>query len=164
MNYFKLIQALPVLSAGIWLLLAAFNNLTDPGTNVRLLVRMMTMEDIRRDNDLGLGLLQRAISDTKFIPAFLKAIAYVQIVIAASLILSSLGLVASVMEVVWISRLDILMITNLSIFSFFTLWAFFLIGGLWFGYWIKMGIVQNVHFVLILYSILLMIVVNLKFG
>jgi hypothetical protein len=44
--------------------------------------------------------------------------------------------------------------------AFLGLWLFFLCGGLWFGYWMKMGPVQQVHLTLMVIALLAVLVVN----
>lgn len=159
-----LVKGFPVLGIGCWLLLAAVNNLVDGGTNIALLTRMMSMKDLRDDKILGQGLLTRAITDPVQAPLMLKGIAVAQIIIASALIFSSLMLVLMAFNIQIFQPSQILLMTSSAVLLFMCFWFFFLIGGLWFGYWIKMGNVQAVHFMMLVFSMLLQVILYLPIG
>jgi hypothetical protein len=50
---------------------------------------------------------------------------------------------------------------NLALCAFTGLWLIFMLGGFWFGYWIKQGPVQQVHMMLLLIGIGYGIIVNI---
>ena len=153
-----LIKGLPILGIGCWLLLAALNNLIDAGTNVTLLNRMMSMRDLREDKKLGQGLLYRTVGSTAYVPLMLKVIAITQLLIASTLILSGFILISLVFKIGMFSQNEALLISSCAVLIFMAFWFFFLIGGLWFGYWIKMGNLQSVHFMMLVISMLLQLI------
>ncbi|WP_236985964.1 DUF2165 family protein [Marinagarivorans cellulosilyticus] len=159
---FLLSKAMIVGGLGSWLMMAAYNNLADPNTNITLLNKMMTLESIVADGDLGLGLVGRTTKFSKKIPLLLKTIAFVQIGIALCLLFSSGMLALSALSLSGISQEASVSVATLSMTLFMGMWWFFIIGGLWFGYWIKMGTVQMVHFTLLIISILVITVLNLS--
>ncbi|WP_440904248.1 DUF2165 family protein [Catenovulum sp. SX2] len=150
-----------VLALGSWLLLAAYNNLIDPQTNVQLLSQMTSMQAIKIDNDFGLGLLRRALKNTHWMSQLLKLIASCQILVALFLMIAG-GLVMLVsMQLIDVPVTAALDWATLAVFAFMLIWISFILGGLWFGYWIKMGNVQMVHFTLLIISILTLIYLHL---
>lgn len=145
---------------GGWMLMAACNNLLDPQTNVTLLKKMMSMDDLRLDGKLGQGLLFRSIQADAFALPMLLTIAGVQIVISLSLLLSALLLFNVPIGLIDLSTDITITFTMLSILLFTAHWFVFLIGGLWFGYWIKMGPVQMVHLTMLILSIFLQLLIG----
>lgn len=154
-------KGVPVLGLGAWLLLAACNNILDPGTNVTLLNRMMSMTDIRQDGVLGQGLLARASQSSTFAPRLLKLVILAQLLISVTMLGAGGVLICQGLGISPVGPQVALSLTALSITLFMGLWFFFLIGGLWFGYWIKMGQVQVVHFTMLILSVLLQLLVHL---
>ena len=150
MNAFGLIFASPafpcvVLLGGLafWLSIAVYNNLRDAGTNVHLLGLMFRMDLIREDPNLGNGLQYRARMNPNSAINALRAGVAVQIIVALLLWIATAAILA------WwfgVMNRDVALATaNLAIVGFLGLWTFFLCGGLWFGYWMKMPQVQQVH-------------------
>ena len=150
------------LSLAIWLSIACFNNIIDRRTNRILLSDMLSMKLIREDTKLGQGLLSRSWSNEKRVNNFLWLIVCIQALISLMLWISTTGLILSICHK--ICTTTALSIANFSLFLFTLLWVWFLCGGLWFGYWIKMGHVQIVHLLLFIVSLLSIIVINLSLG
>ncbi|WP_111977033.1 DUF2165 family protein [Algibacillus agarilyticus] len=146
---------------GTWLLLAAINNFVDPRTNLTLLKKMMTMAAIKHDNDLGVGLLHRAVKNTAFVIWFLKLLATIQLVVAILLLASAFILIGLLLGIESFSFEQSMSLPTFAMTCFMSLWLFFMVGGLWFGYWIKMGMVQIVHLILLVLSLLILILLNL---
>lgn len=140
---------------GLWLALAAFNSRVDPGTNRTLVGNMLTMADLKEGEPLGQGLLLRAIHRPGLAARMLQVIAAVQFAIALGLGVSGVNLVLSHDPVHAVA------LASWALAAFGALWCFFLIGGLWFGYWIKTPQVQQVHFTLLLATLLTLLVVRL---
>jgi len=159
-NTFVIIKSLFLFSMGSWLLLAAINNLVDPQTNITLLNRMMHMDELFQDDELGLGLRSRAFKNARFTSSLLVLIALFQcfvsfLLIAVGIIFFSIAIGHDLMSVGLATDL-----ANIAVLLFSLMWFSFLIGGLWFGYWIKMGAVQIVHFTLLIISLLLTFLIN----
>jgi len=135
-----------------WLTIAAINNLTDPQTNRLFLGQTLSMEMVKAEPVLGSGLTWRAWPAlwSKYI---LYGIVIMQFFIA-SLLWYAAGSYACSMAQKSIHALDkardraVLALT-----CFLMLWLFFACGGLWFGYWLKQGVIQSVHMTLILITL-----------
>ncbi|MGX1881267.1 DUF2165 family protein [Streptomyces sp. NPDC055287] len=150
-----------VLLAGVtaWLTLIAINNITDFGTNKALLQATMNMKALVDDPVRGNGLEARALPNSLAAPALIAVIVYQLGTVAMMwravatgirvLRSPSLGLFAYVRQV------------NHSLVPFLLLFAGFLISGLYFGYWLHLGPVQQVHFTLLMIGTLVALLTNL---
>lgn len=150
-----------VLVAGLalWLTIIVLNNVTDRGTNVRLIGRMMGMDEIKEDPLMGNGLQWRAIKSVVVHRLALCAVVVLQVVAVALLWRAAYLFLATTLG--FGSVAAAVSAANLALVPFVALWFFFLCGGLWFGYWMKMGPVQQVHLTLLVVSMLATLVVNL---
>lgn len=143
-----------VLIAGLalWLTIAAFNNLTDPHTNRQLLAHTLTMRLISDENNLGMGLVWRALPES-FVPVLLYIVVAIQASVSIMLWRAAF-LYFNAFRYVSLDRLErardfgILALTG---FQF--IWLSFICGGLWLGYWLKQGAVQSVHLMLIIIGV-----------
>lgn len=132
-------KAIYCLGWAAWLLLVSLNNMTDAGTNRVLLQRMFGMYELREDPVLGKGLLWRAFESQ----AVCRWVLY-------GVICCHLLIVAALLHAVWLFVSGAPLATSvaagtLAFTAFCGIWFFFLCGGLWFGYWMKMPQVQQVH-------------------
>ena len=143
----------------VWLSIAAINNATDPGTNIHLLTSMMSMEGLIENSILGNGLEWRSIDS----PMLAKVL--LTIIVIAQFSISLLLWRAAWMQREFIQGKVSIYVAidagNYASMAFMALWLFFLSGGLFFGYWMKFGGPQGVHFTLLIISILTMIINNL---
>lgn len=150
-----------LLGLGIWLLLAALNNIFDSGTNQYLILNMVKMKGIKEeDSPLGKGLLSRAFKSQNKVIILVSLIAYYQFLYALALISSAVffGYASFYYpELLSISE----SINNIVILFFNAIWLFFLSGGLWFGYWIKFFPAQTTHFILLLVGIMTAVLINI---
>jgi len=146
------IQVLVVAGLASYLTLFAVNNVTDPRTNSAAVSRMMTMRELRADPPLGSGVLWRAIDS----PGVHRA-AY-RLVIAVQAI-GALLLWGGAATLGWTTAGPT--VANLGLLVFVGLFLGFLLVGLWFSYWVKMGPVQQGHVTLLLVGLAAVIVVNL---
>lgn len=149
------------LLAGVtaWLTLIAINNITDFGTNKALLQATMNMRALIDDPVRGNGLEARALPNSLAAPALIAVIIYQLGTVAMMwravatglrvLRTPSLGLFAYIRQV------------NHSLVPFLLLFAGFLISGLYFGYWLHLGPVQQVHFTLLIIGTLVALLTNL---
>jgi predicted small integral membrane protein len=144
------IKVLIVAGLAGYLTLFVVNNLTDPRTNSAAIPRMMTMRDLRADPPLGSGVLWRAIDSPT-----LHRLAY-RVVIAVQAVGAFL-LWWGAATLGWAG----LTVANLGLLVFIALFLGFLLAGLWFSYWVKMGPVQQGHLTLLLVGLAAVIVVNL---
>ena len=127
---------------GVWLTLALINNIVDKETNRYFINDMISMSQISADPIVGRGLLRRACHDKKRAAFLLNIIVFAQCVIAIMLFFAAGSLL---MTIFGFSMLIALSLANIALFTFMFLWFCFLCGGLWYGYWIKMGQIQLVH-------------------
>ncbi len=139
---------------GLWLLLAATNNFMDKNTNTILLNRMYSMIDIKNDSDLGVKLLSRSISSLRFVKIVLNCGVIIEYLISLALIVSSILVASLAFGIEILPKTTVIMIASLSLTAYMMFWFAFLISGLWFAYWIKLGEVQLVHFTLLILSII----------
>ena len=153
--YSKIILMLGLSS---YLTIAVCNNFLDKGTNTFLLEQMLGMSLLKSDPLLGNGLLHRHINNPKFSIILLRIIAIVQLCIALNLWVST-GYMIDALFNAEKTPLAIQYAT-FSLTAFMSLWFFFWCGGLWFGYWIKTGQIQEVHMKLILLSLLSIIFIQ----
>ena len=158
-----LLKIVMLLGLGAWLFIAAINNFFDPGTNQALILDMMSMEKLKSDQSkMGKKSLWRSYSNEKVIAVLLKTIASIQMVIAILLIISGILTLLAGFFYLELSSVN-LVISNIALCSFCGLWLFFLCGGLWFLYWIKLPNAQIAHFILLLTGILSTILINLPY-
>ncbi len=162
-NMFIVVKSFLLFAFAFWLLIAIFNNVTDFGTNSFLLKKMLSLEELSKDNNLGKGLLWRRILN-KQVPTFLlRLIIFYQIITSLLLWISGAKLLLVVIENYSIMQYKYaIAFSNFSLMCFSSLWFFFFIGGLWFGYWLKMPKVQQVHLSLLMISMALFIIVNMN--
>jgi predicted small integral membrane protein len=143
----------------LWLSLIAFNNATDFSTNRTLIGDTVSMKAIIADHAAGRGLEWRALPRGFAGPMLTVFITY-QVLTAAFMwraVLTGSRLLGG-------SRRDLAAFVrhaNQSLMLFAGMFLGFLIGGLWFGYWMHLGPVQQVHFTLLIVGALLALLVNL---
>lgn len=142
-----------------WITLIAFNNATDPGTNTGLIGQMISMEAIKADPAVGNGLEWRAWPQWLATPILVLVIA-LQAVIALLLWRAALMFTRHLFGAREEEPVRAIKAANVALSAFMSLWFFFLVGGLWFGYWMKLGPVQGVHFTLLIVTVLSLLFVN----
>ncbi len=145
-----------VLMLGIagWMTIAVLNNVTDPGTNRFHLGTMFEMALLAEEpNGLGQNLSWRALPRS-ITPVILWLVVAVQIAITTYLwkaawrcATAALGGRSTLSDAT--RRTAVRALT-----CFMALWLCFMIGGFWFGYWIKQGAIQQVHMTLLIVSVL----------
>lgn len=154
-----LAKTIVLLGIASWITLIAFNNITDPGTNTGLIGNMITMEAIKQDPAVGNGLEWRAWPRSLATP-ILVAVIVLQVGIALLLWRAAFKFLRDLFRGEEQLSSPTLRAANVGLAAFASLWFFFLVGGLWFGYWMKMGPVQGVHFTLLIVSMLTILLVN----
>lgn len=154
-------QALILGGMAAWLTLIMINNITDSGTNIHLIGQVLTMEAMADNPHQGQGLLGRALSADLAAPALYGVIAY-QAVASALLWWATAAHLRLAFGRGDGTRATLL--GNLALSALAGLALMFLVGGLWFGYWITFGPVQQVHFTLLLVAVGGLVLVNLPRG
>ncbi len=155
------LRAVITTGLAVWMTVAVINNATDPGTNIHFLANMLSMEQLLADAVLGNGLEWRSW-DREYARIVLAVVAVVQAIVVvllwrAGFLYGRLGLSASITGNAIVARRA----ANLALCAFTGLWLIFMVGGFWFGYWIKQGPVQQVHMMLLLIGIGYGIIVNI---
>lgn len=151
-------KIISILGLTSYLFVAVLNNWQDKGTNRFLLNQMFGMELLKSDLVLGRGLIKRAINTPSFAPRVLKIVILIQTALVILLLLGSIEL--SMTLFAGFSSSVAVATCNIAVSCFMALWFFFWCGGLWFGYWIKTGQIQEVHMKLIILSIVELIFLN----
>ena len=147
----------------LWITLIAINNLTDRGTNIHLLSRMFTMKDIIADPVMGNGLEWRALPSEPTATIVLWAIIAYQILNAALLWRASILFIKVLRFPSHIKKRQYaLRAANIALTCMMIQWMVFMCGGLFFGYWIKMGAVQSVHMALLMTTLIGFIFMNFE--
>jgi predicted small integral membrane protein len=156
-----LFQTLILTWAAAWLTLVVTNNINDFGTNRALIAGMFTMDELDADTVLGNGIEWRAIPEGLAVPALIGVIAY-QLLTIALLWRGAVFAIRALLRREPALPARALRAANLGLSAFAGLFVVFLCGGMWFGYWMKLGPVQMVHLTGLIISILAVIVVNLQ--
>jgi predicted small integral membrane protein len=156
MNIELLTLCVVICGYGLWFSLAVFNNITDFQTNRFLMAKMVTMEEIINDPNLGNRLQWRALQGKHWPTLILGGVIFYQVIAAAKIALTGIALVGVVITGGDIST-ALLDSINIALLMMLVLWFGFLIGGLWFGYWMKMPQVQFVHLLLVLITLMCII-------
>lgn len=142
-----------------WMTIAVLNNATDTGTNLFNLRNMISMEALSQDMTLGNGIEWRAWKqvDAKWLlyPIIVWQVATAAVLWWASVaqMLAARSKLSDEMASSW---------ARLALSMFAGMWLVFLCGGLWFGYWMKQGPIQQVHFTLLILSVCCLTLVNVS--
>lgn len=156
-TYFNYIKAALLLYWGLWLALAAAGHFLDARTNRHLLGEMMRMTLLKDDPILGKGLVGRAWSSATTPHVALILIALYQFFVVFLLLRAGW---------LWLTSGDLVAATvaaDQALLAFGAVWCFFLLGGLWFGYWIKTPLLQQVHMSMALLTIATLILIHIQF-
>ncbi|MFT6914701.1 MAG: putative small integral membrane protein [Motiliproteus sp.] len=151
-------EVLIVTGLALWMSIAWFNNLTDQGTNIIHLENMLSMK-LLQDTQFAQGLIWRAWPEG-WSPLVLQVILVVQAVVALSLWRAAISYIRCLSSRST-SAATPRRLANYALSLFGGLWLMFLCGGLWFGYWMRQGPIQNVHMTLVLITLATLIFINL---
>jgi predicted small integral membrane protein len=143
----------------LWFSLIAVNNTTDFATNRTLIGDTVSMKAIIADQTSGRGLHWRALPRGVAGPLLVAVIAYQAT--AAAFMWRAVLTGARLMRGAGQDVATFVRHANRSLTLFAGMFLGFLIGGLWFGYWMHLGPVQQVHFTLLIIGVLLAVLVNL---
>lgn len=147
-----------ILGLACYLSIATLNNFVDQSTNRYLLKQMTSMELLQKDPIFGQGLIKRAIHSEHFVNYLLNLIIIIEATISFLLFYGAYLLIRTDSNHI----LFAINKCNFAVVCFMSLWFFFWCGGLWFGYWMKTGQIQEVHMRLIIISLLELIFLNLN--
>ncbi len=140
-----------------WLSIIALNNIIDIQTNIDNIRTMITMS-LLKDANIGNGILFRALP-----PEYAKTIMYGVTIVQLGICVTLWRAVYN--YILYFRAKEVLSsVKNRTLFAlacFNALWIFFLCGGLWFGYWMKQGAIQNVHMTLLIIGIVSSIYISI---
>ena len=154
-----LIKAAIAIGLAVWLTIAALNNVIDRMTNRYLLRSMLSMALLTDETTMGVELKTRAIHKKDFEKYLLWVVVLVQIMIALCLWVGGSSFIGYLLHMMTSTHIA-MVFSDIGLLGFICLWLFFLCGGLWFGYWIKMPQVQQVHMMLLIIGFLAIIIMN----
>lgn len=144
---------------GIWFTLAVFNNIFDFQTNKLLIGRVMSMCDIKEDPVLGNRLQWRSIENPSWHRSVLMGVILYQLAVVCKMLITGYMVIEVMLTGGSISA-DLQNDINLALGMLLVLWFGFLIGGLWFGYWIKMQQIQTSHILLTILTLFSIVTIN----
>jgi predicted small integral membrane protein len=143
------------------MIIAAINNLTDHKTNQYLIYEMVSMRKLKEEQlPLAKGILWRAWNNKKIVKPMLLLIASYQLIIGVLLITSAVLIAYTKISAASEAEFAI-NFANYALSLFCLLWLFFLCGGLWFAYWIKMFSAQTAHFTLLIVGLISLVFINM---
>lgn len=145
----------------LWFALIVLQNTTDRRTNVALIGRVLAMQPVPENPDLGTGLRWRAVVEHRIdglAGAALTAIVILQVAVTATL-----GLGAALLA--WQGGdpgglAGALVVVDVGLLLAMVHWFALMCGGLWFGYWITVPQVQQVHMTMLIVTLVTLSVVN----
>ena len=152
----QIVRCVMLMGFTSWLSIAVVNNVIDRQTNTTLLHRVFSQQLLKEDPELGNGLLHRALRNLQAASYVMLGVIFVQACIVATL---WCGVGAYIYGLVTGALVEIefgLLVSTLGLLGALCMWFFFLCGGLYFGYWIKMPHVQQVHFALVIITLQLL--------
>jgi predicted small integral membrane protein len=139
-----LFQTILALGLSLWLCIALLNNLQAFRASVGAVGATMAMAPLRQAPAIDIPLLSRALHS----PTWHR--------IALVLVLVLQGVAADLAQArPWL---------NLALSAFLGFTFSMLLGGLWFGYWIRQEGLQLTHLVLVLWALLAFVVFNLQWA
>ncbi|GAB1258355.1 hypothetical protein NBRC116494_28570 [Aurantivibrio plasticivorans] len=160
MDVNAVIVMLVVCAYGLWLAVAVFNNISDFQTNRALIARMVSMDDIKSDPVMGNNLQWRAMDGRRWSLFIFLPVVFYQVLTVAQFAVAGASVVVDLWTTGSISHSLVTQI-NIAFLLALMLWFTFLIGGLWFGYWIKMPQVQSAHLMLAMLTLFCITLVNI---
>lgn len=149
------LKALLVASLAAWLMLAVINNILDFGTNRFLLGNVTSMRELIQDTNLGRGLIARAVQSPIYPTFILHLVIVAQVAIVVLLWRGAYYLTFAADTEFAVGA------ANLGLAALLGMGFFFLTGGLFYGYWIKMPQVQQVHLALVTITLGAIVLVNM---
>lgn len=154
MNAVIIAKSVLMLGVSGWMTVAVLNNATDPATNRFHLGMMFEMALLAEEpNGLGQNLRWRALPNA-ITPVVLWIVVAVQAAITAYLWKAAWGCATAALRGRSALPDDTRQTAVRALTCFMALWLCFMIGGFWFGYWIKQGGIQQVHMTLLIVSVL----------
>lgn len=153
-----LFQAVQALGLSLWLCIAVLNNLQAFRASLGAVGATMAMAPLRQPPAIDLPLLSRAVHAPAAHRIALVLVLVLQVVAAAAALVGAYSLViGGGIEPArpWL---------NLALSAFLGFTFAMLLGGLWFGYWIRQEGLQLTHLVLVLWALLAFVLFNVQWA
>lgn len=159
-NMQTLVRTILITGIAVWMSIIMINNISDPGTQIFLLSKMYSMDLFKNDLMMGQGLLSRAIDWPPMSVITLLIVVIYEITSVILLWRAAISYVFALKSSDKGAELNALKRANIALSCLLFLWLFFMCGGLFFGYWLKMGSVQTVHVHLLIVTLIAFIFMN----
>jgi predicted small integral membrane protein len=153
-----LFQATLALGLSAWLCIAVLNNLQAFRASVGAVGATMAMAPLRQAPAIDIPLLGRALHS----PAWHRIA--VLLVLLLQIIAAGAALTGSYLLLVESDLMQARPWLNLALSAFLGFTFSMLLGGLWFGYWIRQEGLQLTHLVLVLWALLAFVVFNVQWS
>ncbi|WP_224367541.1 DUF2165 family protein [Hyalangium versicolor] len=150
-----------LMGVSVWLTLAVINNIMDPATNISMIGQMMRMDPIENAPHLGAKLRRRAVTSPHAHKRSFYIATIIQIIAAVLMWRGAVMLIIAAWGPENAQALaHATAAVNLGLGVLVVLWLWFLCGGLWFGYWLRMPQVQQTHMTMLFTTLLMVLMVN----
>jgi predicted small integral membrane protein len=144
-----------------YLTLFVLNNVMEPGTNSAAVPRMMTMRELKDDPPLGKGVLWRAIDSPLIHRLAYRGVVVVQTAAAVLLWRAAVMLILALAHGYAAGDVDgAIAAANLGMLVFLGLAFAFVLTGLWFMSWVKLGPMEGAHTTMLFLALFGVIAIN----
>ncbi|MDD1016586.1 DUF2165 family protein [Pseudomonas rubra] len=152
-----LFQAVQAIGLSLWLCIAVLNNLQAFRASLGAVGATMAMAPLRQAPAIDIPLLSRALHAPALHRFALVLVLVLQVAAAVTALIGSYLLLTDSTELArpWL---------NLALSAFLGFTFAMLLGGLWFGYWIRQEGLQLTHLVLVLWALLAFVVFNVQWA
>ncbi|QBF27340.1 DUF2165 family protein [Pseudomonas tructae] len=152
-----LFQAVQAIGLSLWLCIAVLNNLQAFRASLGAVGATMAMAPLRQAPAIDIPLLSRALHAPALHRLALVLVLVLQVAAAVTALIGSYLLLTDSTELArpWL---------NLALSAFLGFTFAMLLGGLWFGYWIRQEGLQLTHLVLVLWALLAFVVFNVQWA
>jgi predicted small integral membrane protein len=144
-NYFSLSQTIFITGLTVWMTIIVTNHFFDYDTVYHTIVRMFKMPKLIADPNLGNGIEWRSGDWPKLAEMVFDGVILFQCVIVILLWRATISHL-KVNNTDAKDHTTALKKINLALSLMIVMWFLFMCGGLFFGYWMEMGHVQDNHF------------------
>ncbi|AIL62134.1 DUF2165 family protein [Pseudomonas alkylphenolica] len=153
-----LFQAILASGLSLWLCIAVLNNLQAFRASVGAVGATMAMAPLRQEPAIDIPLLGRALHSPGWHRIALLLVLVLQVLAAGA------ALTGNYLLLVETDLMQARPWLNLALSAFLGFTFSMLLGGLWFGYWIRQEGLQLTHLVLVLWALLAFVVFNLPWA
>lgn len=144
----------------LWMTIIVINHIFDHDTILHTFTEMFNMQKIIEDPNMGNGIEWRAIQWPLWAEISFDAIILFQCVIVGLLWRAAIGYIKIFQNNDKKVQLDALKKSNIAMGGMIFMWFLFMCGGLSYGYWMKMGVIQDNHFNFLIMTVVGVIFMN----